>query len=88
MTPKPNLKMELESINGEVVYLNTIATLEDTIKDSKDNVLRASSRVSFERDMALVDDSIRRMKAEVKKTRKTKLLSRFYEILIKIKSNS
>ncbi len=63
-------KVETQSINGEAVYLNTIATLENSIKDTKDNVLRASSRVLYERDMAVVDDSIRRMKAEVSKNPK------------------
>lgn len=66
----PVVKTEAESINGEAVYLNTIATLENSIKDTKDNVLRASSRVLYERDMAVVDDSIRRMKAEVSKNPK------------------
>jgi hypothetical protein len=60
----------LEIFDGEATYLKTIATLENTIKDKKDNVLRASSRVSFERDMAVVEDSIKRMKAEVKKNPK------------------
>jgi hypothetical protein len=59
-----------ESFDGETTYLKTIATLENTIKDKKDNVLRASSRVSFERDMAVVEDSIKRMKAEVRKNPK------------------
>lgn len=66
----PATRIEVENIDGEAVYLKTIATLEDTIKDTKDNVLRASSRISYERDMAVVDDSIRRMKAEVRKNPK------------------
>ncbi|MBX7170042.1 MAG: hypothetical protein K1X72_03720 [Pyrinomonadaceae bacterium] len=56
-----------ESVDGEDTYLKTIATLENTIKDKKDSVLRASSRVSFERDLAVVNDSIKRMKDEVRK---------------------
>ncbi len=59
-----------EKIAGEETYLKTIATLENTVKDKKDNVLKASSRFSFERDMAVVDDSIKRMKDEVRKNPK------------------
>lgn len=72
-TPKPIqllAKENKESIDGETTYLKTIATLEDTVKDKKDNVLRASSRVSFERDMAVVNDSIKRMREEVRKNPK------------------
>lgn len=67
--PKTN-PANVESIDGEATYVKTIATLEDTIKDKKDTILRVSSRISFERDMAVVDDSIKRMKAEVRKNPK------------------
>lgn len=69
-SPSVERKENIESIDGEATYLKTIATLENTIKDKKDSVLRASSRVSFERDMAVVEDSIKRMKAEVRKNPK------------------
>lgn len=68
--PKITPLVTVEKINGEETYLKTIATLENTVKDKKDNVLKASSRVSFERDMAVVDDSIKRMKDEVRKNPK------------------
>lgn len=67
---RPPTTAPVESIDGEDTYLKTIATLEDTVKDKKDNVLRASSRISYERDMAVVDDSIKRMKAAVRKNPK------------------
>lgn len=58
------------ALEGEDTYIKTIATLENTVNAKKDNVLRASSRVSYERDMAVIDDSIKRMKAEVRKNPK------------------
>ncbi len=57
-------------LDGEDTYLKTIATLENSVKDKKDNTLKVSSRISFERDMAVVEDSIKRMKAEVRKNPK------------------
>ena len=57
-------------MEGEDTYIKTIATLETTVNTKKDNVLRASSRVSYERDMAVIDDSIKRMKTEVRKNPK------------------
>ncbi len=69
---KPNSEApkETESLEGEDTYLKTIATLENTVNAKKDNVLRASSRISYERDMAVIDNSIKRMKAEVRKNPK------------------
>lgn len=58
------------ALEGETTYLKTIATLETTVNAKKDNVLRASSRVSYERDMAVIEDSIKRMKEEVRKNPK------------------
>lgn len=58
------------ALAGEDTYLKTIATLETAVNAKKDNVLRASSRVSYERDMAVIEDSIQRMKNEVRKNPK------------------
>ncbi len=53
---------------GEESYVKTIASLSRTVDDQKDaGVLRPSQRVSFERDMAVVNDAIARMKKEVKR---------------------
>jgi hypothetical protein len=57
-------------LDGEETYIKTIATLENSVKDKKDRVLRASTRVSYERDMAVINDSINRMKAEIRKNPK------------------
>lgn len=55
---------------GEESYIKTIATLENTVNSRKDEVLKPSSRFAFEKDLAVVNDAITRMKAEVKKNPK------------------
>lgn len=57
-------------IDGEESYLRTIARLERTVNDNKDAVLSPSAQVSFEKDLAIVNDGIDRMKREVKKNPK------------------
>ncbi len=52
---------------GEESYVRTIASLSRTIADQKDNTIRGSERMSFERDLAVVDDAITKMRAEVRK---------------------
>ena len=68
--PKTEPKIAVPALEGEDTYIKTIATLETTVNANKDTVLRASSRVSYERDMAVIDDSIKRMKAEVRRNPK------------------
>lgn len=55
---------------GEESYIKTIATLEKTVDDKKDTVLKPSSRLAFEKDLALVNDAISKMQAQVKKNPK------------------
>lgn len=57
-------------IPGEESYVKTIATLKQTVDVQKDTVLRPAQRVAFERDLAVVEDSIRKMKKEVRKNPK------------------
>jgi len=57
-------------IPGEESYVKTIATLNRTVDGQKDLVLRPSERVSFERDLAVVNDAISKMRAEVRKNPK------------------
>lgn len=52
---------------GERVYLDTIAGLSEEFDASKDRVLPPSARVSLERDLAVVDDAIRKMRGVVKR---------------------
>ena len=52
---------------GEESYVKTIAELKQNVDAQKDAVLSPSTRVSFERDMAVVNDSIKQMREVVKK---------------------
>lgn len=59
-----------ESLAGEESYLKTIATLTETVKNRKDEVLRPSARFAFERDLAVAENAIETMKAKVKQNPK------------------
>jgi hypothetical protein len=52
---------------GEESFVRTIADLKQNVDAQKDRVMTPSSRVSYERDMAVVNDSIKRMREVVKK---------------------
>ncbi|MEP7076662.1 MAG: zf-HC2 domain-containing protein [Acidobacteriota bacterium] len=52
---------------GEESYVKTIVNLNQTIAGKKDTAMRPSQRVSYERDLAVVNDSIKRMRDEVRK---------------------
>lgn len=52
---------------GEESYVRTIADLKQSVDGQKDTVMTPSSRVSYERDMAVVNDSIKRMQEVVRK---------------------
>ena len=54
-------------IEGEPGYLTTIATLNRTVNSSKDYVLSPSERIEFEKNLAVVNNAISRMRAAVKK---------------------
>jgi hypothetical protein len=55
---------------GEKDYVQTISSLTKTVEGQKDSVLRPSERVAYERDMAVVDDSIAKIRNEVKRNPK------------------
>jgi anti-sigma factor RsiW len=57
-------------IPGEVSYIQTIATLTKAVESRKDDVLRPSQRVAFERDLAVVDDAISKLRSEVRRNPK------------------
>lgn len=59
-----------EVLSGENAYIKTIATLNKTVDESKDMILSPSARVAFEKDLAIVNDAITKMKAEVRKNPK------------------
>ncbi len=52
---------------GEESYVKTISDLKQNVDTQKDTVLTPSTRVSYERNMAVVNDSIKRMREVVKK---------------------
>lgn len=56
-----------ENLVGEENYLKTIATLSETVNSRKDETLRPSARVAFEKDLAVVNDAIAKMQKEVRK---------------------
>jgi hypothetical protein len=59
-----------ENVVGEDSYVKTIATLQETVNNRKDEVLKPSARFAFERDLAVTDNAIRTMRAEVKQNPK------------------
>lgn len=62
--------VQADYIAGEENYVKTIDTLAKTVDTQKDTVLRPSERVSYERDMAVVNDAITKMRKEVQKNPK------------------
>jgi Putative zinc-finger len=52
---------------GEESYVKTIATMSQSVNSQKNDVMRPSEQIAFERDLAVVNDSIRKMRKEVRK---------------------
>ena len=52
---------------GEESYVKTISSLSKSVNEQKDNVMRPSERIAYERDMAVVNDAILKMKTAVKR---------------------
>jgi hypothetical protein len=52
---------------GEESYVRTISSLSQTVEGKKDGILRPGQRVAYERDLAVVNDSITKMKKEVQR---------------------
>ncbi len=63
----PRTPVAPEFLPGEESYVKTIAGLKQNVDGEKDSVLPPASRVAYERDMAVVDDAISKMKAVVRK---------------------
>jgi ribosomal protein S15P/S13E len=59
-----------ETLAGEDSYIKTIATLTETVKNRKDEVMKPSARFAFERDLAFADNAIETMKREIKQNPK------------------
>jgi hypothetical protein len=67
---KDDFQPSPQYLNGEESYVNTIARLEKSVNQNKDEVLKPSARFSYEKDLAVVNDTISKMKKEVKKNPK------------------
>jgi hypothetical protein len=52
---------------GEESYIKTIATLENTVNSNKDEILTPSARFTYEQNLALANDAIKKMRDQVKK---------------------
>lgn len=68
--PVPAVRENSGNILGEESYIKTIATLNTTVANRKDEILSPSARFAFERDLAVTDDAIARMKLEVRRNPK------------------
>lgn len=55
---------------GEETYIRTIANLSETVNGQKDSVMKPSARFAYEKDLAMINDAIDKMKAEVRKNPK------------------
>jgi hypothetical protein len=55
---------------GEETYIRTIANLSETVNSQKDTVMKPSTRFAYEKDLAMLNDAIGKMKEEVKKNPK------------------
>ncbi|HEX9960819.1 MAG TPA: hypothetical protein VGB00_07800, partial [Pyrinomonadaceae bacterium] len=66
----PLVKPRYEAISGEESYVKTIATLQQSVENRKDELMKPSMRVAFEKDMAVVDYTIKKMKTEVRRNPK------------------
>ncbi len=58
------------AVEGEDVYLQTIFTLNRNLGQEKDEILRPRERIEFERNLAMVNNVIVKMKDEVRKNPK------------------
>jgi anti-sigma factor RsiW len=62
---------DANALPGEESYISTIASLSKSVSGDQDpNVMSASQQVSFARDMAVVDDTIKRMRSAVRQNPK------------------
>lgn len=55
---------------GEESYVKTISSLNRTVDEQKVGVMRASELIAYERDMAVVNDTISKMRTEVRRNPK------------------
>ena len=63
---RPTQAVYYGPLPGEQSYLKTITDLRETVDGRKDAVFTASGRVAFERDLAVVNDAIKRTQKVVR----------------------
>jgi hypothetical protein len=63
----PDIAYPNETLAAEESYVRTISTLEKSVNSQKDIVMQPSARFAFEKDIAVADDTIKKMKFEVQK---------------------
>ena len=68
-SPKTDISVP-QFLPGEETYIRTIANLSETVNSQKDTVLKSSARFAYEKDLAMINDAIGKMKEEVKKNPK------------------
>ncbi|HEY2867588.1 MAG TPA: hypothetical protein VGJ02_10890 [Pyrinomonadaceae bacterium] len=68
---QPTVIRDASYVPGEESYVKTIASLNKSVGDQDPNVMSASQQVSYARNMAVVDDTIKRMRSAVKKDPKS-----------------
>jgi hypothetical protein len=61
---------ESQPLQGEERYLQTIKTLKGSVDTHKEETLKPSALVSYERDMAVIDDAISKMQKAARKNPK------------------
>jgi ribosomal protein S15P/S13E len=68
--PKNDVSAVPQYIDGEENYVKTITRLERAVNDNKNAVLSPSAQVSYEKDLAIVNNSINQMRKQVKQNPK------------------
>ncbi len=62
--------VESQPVEGEERYLQTIKTLKSSVDTRKEDTLKPSALVAYERDMAVIDDAISKMQKAARKNPK------------------
>lgn len=57
-------------LSGEETYIRTISNLSETVNSQKDTAMKPSARFAYEKDLAVINDAIDKMKKEVKRNPK------------------
>ncbi len=68
--PKTKDRRPDSFLPGEETYIRTIANLSETVNTQKDAAMKPSARFAYEKDLAVINDAIDKMKKEVRKNPK------------------